>query len=237
LLAGCGPQIDLGGSLIWSARHESGNLSEWTERAQGGSQMDTADATVGLSTDFAHTGRYSVRLGNVATGTYEAARLWRQSGFPTEAYYSAWFYLPSSYKTVSDWTILQVRPGAADPTMVTLFLDVSLRSLSTGDLILSVYDHRGDYLRAPTPVPALFVPIGRWFQIEIFFRNVADDSGRFTLWLDGQQSYDLVRPMFGSQPVYFTVCNTSEELSPAASAIYIDDAAVSLVRVTPHGAL
>jgi hypothetical protein len=238
----CGPGIDLGSSLIWTARHETGDLSEWSESsqgAQGGSQMDTADATVVVTSDYSHTGKYSVRLGNVATGTYEAARLWRQSDFPTEAYYSAWLYLPSSYKTVSDWTVLQIRPPpGTDPTVTPpLLMDVSIRSLSTGDLILSIYDHRSPYLRAPTPVPPLFVPVGRWFQIEIYFRNVADGTGRFTLWLDGQQNYDLVRPMPASTGVYWTVCNTSEELSPAASAIYVDDVAVSLIPVTPHGTL
>ena len=62
-------------------------------------------------------------------------------------------------------------------------------------------------------------------------RNVADDTGRLTLWLDGQLLYDLHRPSGFNQTVYFTPCSVSEDLSPVASVIYMDDAGVSLAQV------
>jgi hypothetical protein len=125
---------------------------------------------------------------------------------------------------------------AADAGVVGQLLDIDLRSLPDGDLILSIYDHRAAYLRTATPDPAIPVPIGRWFQVEAYYRNAADDTGEVAIWLDGQLNYDLHRP-FGTSPVYWTVCSKTYGLSPAESTIYVDDAAISLARVAPTGEL
>jgi hypothetical protein len=121
--------------------------------------------------------------------------------------------------------------------VISLLLDIDLRSLPGGDLILSVFDHRAAYLRSPTPDVEMPVPIAQWFQIEVFFRNVADDSGRFKVWLDGQLNYDIQRPIGLSSTVYWSPCSSTEDLVPLQSEIYVDDAAVSLVRLTPDGIL
>lgn len=226
-VSACGPRIDLGSDLVWTAQHETGDLSEWASPAPGGSMTDATDATVAISTAFAHSGKYSVKLTNGAVGAVHTARLWHQGTFPTEAFYSVWYYLPRAYETTVDWTILQFRTPTDDPTVISQFLDVDLRSLPGGELILSVFDHRGQYLRSPTPDPAIEVPVGRWFQIEVLFRNVADDSGSFTLWLDGKPYYAISRPMASAPAVYFTPCSITGDLSPSQSELYVDDAAIS----------
>lgn len=205
---------------------------------EGGSAEDPPAATVGVTTAFAHSGRYAVKLTNSATGDSDTSRVWRESSFPEEAYYSAWFYLTQAYETTSDWTILQFRaPSSQDPSVIAQFLDIDLGGLPGGNMILSVFDHRAPYLRSPTPDVATPVPIGRWFQIEVFFRNVADSSGRFTVWLDGKLNYDLERPMGLSSTVYWSPCSSTQDLVPLQSQLYVDDAAVSLVRLTPSGTL
>jgi hypothetical protein len=196
------------------------------------------DTSLAVSTDFAHTGRYSVKLTNGAVSMSESAHLWRQDDYPAEAYYSAWFYLPRAYQTTADWSLVQFQvPPSADGGPIGQLLDIDLRSLPNGDLILSVYDHRPAYLRSPTPDPAILVPVGQWFQIETFYRNLDDDTGQLTVWLDGQLNYDLHRPFGANSAVYWTVSSKTYGLSPAESVIYIDDAAVSLTRVTPSGEL
>ena len=236
----CNARLNLGNSVLWSARHETGDLGEWTQGGLGGTAADMPDAALAISTDVAHGGRYSVKLTNGAVSTYEDAHLWREDDYPVSAYYSAWFYLPRAYQTTADWSIMQFQVPSGAPTtdasVVGQLLDVDLRSLPDGDLILSVYDHRAAYLRTATPDPAIPVPIGRWFQIEAYYRNAADDTGEVAIWLNGQLNYDLHRP-FGQSPVYWTVCSKTYGLSPAESIIYVDDAAVSLARVTPTGEL
>jgi Polysaccharide lyase len=235
-LPACNSRLNLGSSILWSARHETGDLSEWTQGAKGGSAAEGTDTLLAPSTDVAHSGRYSVKLTNGAVSMYEDAHLWREDEYPTEAYYSAWFYLPRAYQTTADWSLVQFQVPTADAGVGQL-LDIDLRSLPDGDLILSVYDHRPPYLRSPTPDPAILVPVGRWFQIEALFRNASDDSGEVAIWLDGQLNYDLHRPFGVDTTVYWTVGSKTYGLSPAESVIYIDDAAVSLTRVTPQGDL
>ena len=235
-LPACNSRLNLGSGILWSARHETGNLSEWTQGGRGGTEADAPDTSLAISTDFAHSGRYSVKLTNGAISMYEEANLWRQDDYPPEAYYSAWFYLPRAYQTTADWSIMQFQvPTTGDSGVIGQLLDIDLRSLPSGDLILSVYDHRAAYLRSPTPDPAIVVPVGQWFQIEALYRNVDDDTGEVAVWLDGQLNYDLHRPFGANSTVYWTVGSKTEGLSPAESVIYLDDAAVSLVRVTPTG--
>lgn len=232
----CSPRLNLGNSVLWSARHETGDLGEWTQGGLGGTAADLPDTSLAISTDVAHSGRYSVKLTNGAVSVYEDAHLWREDDYPVSAYYSAWYYLPRAYQTTADWSIMQFQVPTADGGVVGQLLDVDLRSLPDGDLILSVYDHRAAYLRTATPDPAIPVPVGRWFQIEAYYRNADDESGEIAIWLDGQLNYDLHRP-FGTTPIYWTVCSKTYGLSPAESTIYVDDAAVSLARVTPAGEL
>lgn len=235
---GCSPRVDVGSSLRWFAQHETGDFSEWTAGYKGGCSADPPDTSVVISTDVAHSGTHSVKLANAAPSVYETARLWRQDDYPQEAYYSAWFYLPQAYRTTEDWTIMQFQvPPSGDAGTNGLLVDVDLRSLPGGEMILDVFDHRGQYLRSPTAEPALPVPIAAWFRIEVFYRNVGDDTGRFTLWLDGQVNYDIHRPFGLSSVTYWSPCSSSEGLSPTQSDLYVDDAAVSLVRVGPTGAL
>lgn len=239
-LPACNPRLNLGSGILWSARHETGDLSEWTEGGpgKGGTEADTPDTALAISTDFAHTGRYAVKLTNGAVSTTENVHLWREDSYPSEAYYSAWFYLPRAYQTTADWSLIELQvPTNGDAGITAQLIDIDLRSLPDGDLILSIYDHRGAYLRSPTPDPAILVPVGQWFQIETFYRNVNDDSGQLTVWLDGQLNYDIRRPFGSNSIVYWTVSSRTSGLSPAESIIYIDDAAVSLSRVTPTGDL
>ena len=117
------------------------------------------DTSLAVSTDFAHTGQYSVKLTNGAVSMSESAHLWRQDEYPAEAYYSAWFYLPRAYQTTADWSLVQFQvPPTADGGPIGQLLDIDLRSLPNGDLILSVYDHRAAYLRSPTPIRPSWSP-------------------------------------------------------------------------------
>lgn len=242
----CSTHVDVGSSLLWFAQHETGDFGEWSADWKGGYSADTPDTSVVISTDVAHSGTHSVKLTNGAPATqingapppYETAALWRQDNFPQTAYYSAWYYLPQSYKTSTDWTIMQFRyPPNGDAGTNGLLVDVDLRSLANGDMILDIFDHRMQYLRSPTAEPALPVPIGAWFQIEVFYNDVGDDSGRFTLWLNGQLNYDIHRPFGPSSTTYWSPCSSTEGITPTPSDLYVDDAAVSLVQVGPNGAL
>jgi hypothetical protein len=244
---GCSTHVDVGSSLLWSAQNEIPDFAEWSADSKGGFSANPPITSVVISTVVAHSGNHSVQLSNATPSTevngapppYGTAALFRQDNYPPEgAYYSAWYYLPQSYTTSTDWTIMQFQaPTNADGGGNELLVDVDLRSLANGDMILDIFDHRGQYLRSPTAEPALPVPIRDWFQIEVFYRNIGDDTGRFTLWLNGQVNYDIHRPFGASNTTYWSPCSSTEGLTPTQSDLYVDDAAVSLVRIGPNGTL
>ena len=243
---GCSNHVNVGSSLLWFAEHETNDFTEWTAGSRGGYMADAPDTSAVISTDFAHSGTHSVKLTNGASATqvngapppYETAFLWRQDDFPQDAYYSAWYYLPQATQTTADWRIMEFQvPDTGDGGTNGFLIDVDLRSLADGDLIIDLFDHRTPYLRSPTAEPALPVPIARWFQIEVFYRNVGDGTGRFTLWLDGRINYDLQRPFGLSSTTYWSLCSSTEGLSPTPSDLYVDDAAVSLLRIGPTDTL
>lgn len=234
LATGCSSQLNLGDSILWSAEHEASDLAEWMADGKGSHAADGPDTAVAISTDFAHGGTHSVKLTNAAVAEYQSASLWRQDEYPEETYYSAWFYLPRSFQTTAAWIIVQLRVPAEGDAGTTLLVDVGLRSLPGGEMILTVFDHRDEYLGSPTPDPALPVPVGRWFQIETLYRNSAED-GRLTLWLDGKLNYDIQRPFGLHRAVHWSIGSQTMALTPTSSTIYVDDAAISLTRVTPSG--
>ena len=237
-VGGCGRRIDLGSEILWEARHEGADLSEWIGDGEGGSAADAPMAAIATTAELAHSGAYSLKMTNTAATDVAASRVWRENPYPADAYYSAWYYIPQPYALTAVWTIMQFRaPDVGDPSQGRYIVDVDIRGLPGGELILSLYDHREPYLRSPTPPTPMVLPIGRWFQVEVLFRNFSDDRGRLVVWLDGQLNYDIARPFGINSTVYWSPCSSSYGFSPAESAIYIDDAAVSLARLTPSGSL
>jgi hypothetical protein len=78
-VGGCGRRIDFGSEILWEARHEGGDLSEWTGDGQGGSAADAPMAAIAATTELAHSGAYSVKMTNTAVADVATARVWRQS--------------------------------------------------------------------------------------------------------------------------------------------------------------
>ena len=53
---GCNSQLDLGSDLLWAADHESGDLGQWIEGANGGARLPSADSSIEVSAESAHRG-------------------------------------------------------------------------------------------------------------------------------------------------------------------------------------
>jgi len=243
--AGCHSPLYLGSDLIWTADQETGDLSQWSEpNGAGGSYVEaTGDASVAVTTEQAHTGQYSIKLSTVANSLTAdpndpgGCGVYREETFPTEAYYSVWYYVPQLYQTITSWAILKFRYRESTDAGSDLseLIDLRLESQPSGDFTLVLYDHRQQYLRSPLPDPPPTVPVGQWFQLEAFYRNVDDPTGRLTIWLDGSLVYDVARPMSRQPAVYFTPCSLVNDLAPPRASIYVDDVAVSWTRIGPAG--
>ena len=239
--AGCGPRLDVGSDVLWSARFEDGTLDEWTGTPGGlVSANPMPPNMVEVSNDHPYSGSYDAKLTIDAgpDGTQANAALSLKGNLPIEAYYSAWYYLPHSVTVGTFWVIakFRMRTVADDPTTEGELYDLDLINLPTGEMSLQLFDHRNGGFVVPLDVTNLIVPVGVWFQVEAFYRNTPDATGRVTYWLDGQQVVDVANHAMAPTPwVEWSAVSIGVNLTPSQEVLYIDDCAVSLARVGLNG--
>lgn len=241
VLAGCGPGLDVGSDLLWSTNHETGDLSDWYAAPGGGLLPDMSNSTVEIGLGLAHSGRYSLKFIDLATSDSEGPAIYRALSAPPDLYYSAWYYLPHLYQTNSQWTIQKFRSPSDTTATVDHGHDLNLRTLPGGQVVLYVYSHDPNYLQAPLADPPALVPIETWFQIESFYQPRTDTTGRLSVWLNDRLVYDLRnRTTASSDDVLWTACDIGEDIElagqPVAPELYVDDAAISRVRVSRSAA-
>jgi hypothetical protein len=237
--SGCS-SMDVGSDVLWTARFEGGTLNEWAT-TPGASTLGVQAAlpnTVDVSMLHAHEGQYSGRLfiDTSSAGVQQSAGLNRKVGLPTEAYYSAWYYLPQTETVGSFWVIFKFRRRTVvdDPSTEGELFDVDLINDAAGEMTLQLYDHRTE-AAVPLQVSGLVVPVGVWFQIEGYYRNAADSTGALTVWLNGVSIVDLRGETTSPTRVEWDVTSVGENLTPSATTLFVDDCAVSRRRVGPTG--
>jgi hypothetical protein len=86
-----------------------------------------------------------------------------------------------------------------------------------------------------SPLPRLDIPVGRWWHLEAYMERTASYDGHLTIWQDGVKLYEFsgVRSTYPGGLVEWTVNNYADDLSPAPTTLYIDDAAISTGRTGP----
>jgi len=235
----CGPKLELGSNVMWATDHESGKREDWEADGQGGVLLDDFDSTADISDSFAHSGRFSLKLTDRAMSDTDGPAVYRELRAPPDAYYSAWYYLPQLYQTNSQWTIQKFRSRSdSDPEQVSHGHDLNLRTLPGGQVVLYVFSHDPTYLQAPLADPPALVPVEAWFHLETLYSPRTDRTGKMLVWLDDRLIYDLEgRRTTGTDDVLWTPCNIGQDIQPSPPELYIDDAGISLVRVTRSGAL
>ncbi len=240
---GCGPRLDVGSDLLWTALFEGGTFDEWTADGSGNAQsFPEGGNLIEVSNVRVHHGAYAAKLTVEAVpgGAQGSAALTRTGDpLPVEGYYSAWYYLPRSVSVSVNvgryWVIFKFRQQ--DQGTVGELFDLDLINLDAGEMSLQLYDHRRTAV-VPLDVANPVVPVGQWFQIEAYYRNAQDDTGRLTFWLDGRPIVELAnQPMAPTPFVEWNACSIGADLTPSTAEIYVDDCAVSRTRVGPNGVI
>ncbi len=268
-------------SVLWYGDHEEGFLADYfdpafqykgggvyfnhyDDNATGGSEEEAV-----ADTARSHSGRYSARatIANAyRTNGSRAVRLmrwtdraWDDGGryFPTEAYYSVWYYFPYKYNPNKYapwdqgdggwWNIFQFKSndndGISQPTwMLNVAHDDTNNYMYF--YLYSKYNPPKTYSQLLSPrIP---IPIGRWFHIEAFVRK-SDTNGQIKIWQDGVLLFDidniLTAFMVDQDPTslrYQIVWGTGNYTNHITgypgengkATLYIDDAIVSTERVS-----
>ena len=241
LATGCS-QLDVGSDLLFSARFETGDFSEWTNVPGGEAQaFPTPPNTIAVANTNAHTGTHAAALTITAgsDGAQENALLSLTQNLPQQAYYSAWYYLPHSVSVGTFWVLMKFRQrtNPTDASTTAELYDLDLATQPSGEMTLQLFSHATNAI-IPLDTPDPLVPVEGWFQIEADYRSANDATGRLTYWLNGQQVYDRSgQATSPSSWVEWDVGSVGENLTPSTVTIYVDDCAVSRSRVGPNGAL
>jgi hypothetical protein len=239
LTTACGEPVVLGSDILWSTDHESGTLDDWSSEQRGGAYPGPREGSaIEITSERARSGGYSVKLTRPGIGADGGPLLFREIE-ASRAYYSAWYYVPSAPPAISYWTISQIRAlPADDPDQAPHGINLNLRVLPGDEIVLLVFENDEAGLQAPLADPPAFVPVGRWFQLEFAYEPEDGAPGRLTVWLEGTRVYDVgTAPLIGEAGAYFMPCNVAKQLGSEPVEIFVDDVAVSRVRVSPEGIL
>jgi hypothetical protein len=234
----CGQRVGLGeigdggANLLWRATFEPGDLSEWTSDGNGGTRTENAGPTPAVTAQMAHSGRYAGVATIAPTMAMDSLNyFYRRLPSPHEAYYGAWFYIPSTF-TVGSWLSLTHFRGSSngDPTNLTGIWDVNLYTLPSGELAAQLGDFVSTFnLRQTIPVP---VPRDTWVHFEILFRKAANMTGRVAVWQDGALILDRPGVVTALSPLVVWEAGVgSDNLSAVPANVYVDDVTISLSRL------
>src|SRR5262249_49506912 len=149
---------------------------------------------------FARSGQHALRATVTSPGEPVASVgvAMRNGILPKEAYYSAWYYIASPMTAGEYWLFFKFRSRsvASDAATLVDLWDVDFNARGDGTMGVFIYHHDTGN-RAPLATPT--VPIGRWFQVEAFFRAASDATGRLMVWLEDTLIYDLKEPTVPSE--------------------------------------
>ena len=229
--------------VLWSADHETGDLSQWY-LDEGGGEFNSGAASSTASRDVAHSGRYSAKV-TITTPATSGVRLfrWNESHAHPEAYYGAWFYFPRSYRAPDWWNIFQFKsrsgPSINDPFWS---LDVGNRPGGSMHLYLEWWNglsiegpHRGESGGRSFEQGIKDLPVERWTHIEVLLRQSSAFDGQLIVWQDGVELFN-VRDVRTRYPApnganEWSVNNYADAITPSPTTIYIDDAVISTSRI------
>ncbi len=239
LLVGCTDRAlsfgDNADYYFWSD-HETGDTSDWTDRGPHGGFVVNAEATIDVELGPSRSGTHSLHVHGVnpSTGGWTTALVARNRPLPTEAYYSAWYFLPEALAPHKFWDVALFR-SRAEATGDTPFRNefaVQLGPTVKGELSVQLL---GGNDEVPQPIQQLAVPVAIWFQLEVYQRIASDGSGRLTAWQDGVEIYDFVGPTSATPYVEWMVGTVVDHLDTPAADLYIDDAAITRRRLGSAG--
>ena len=224
------------GPLLWTATFEPGDLSEWLQGGDGGYAAVNVTPKPSVTTEFAHTGRYSGKAVLMSSSQQSFEYFYREAPSPPEAYYSAWFYIPASY-VVKTWLSIMHFQGSPTNDGRNAFptWDINLNPQQDGSLTAQLYNFVT--MKPLLQTQGVPVPIGKWVHFELLLKKAITATGGVAVWQDGTAILKVedVATVYQSDWTEFMVGGSADAITPSMGAVYVDDAAISLTRVGPGG--
>jgi len=224
-------------SPVWSADHETGNISQW--EAYGDFLGQGTTGSYSMVTSPVHGGNYATGLTiNTSAGGSQAAYLfiWNQALLANDYYYSAYYYIPSGTAPASWWNVMQWKStydGDSSHSVPMYDLDISS---SGGKLWMKmVFRPDSSSLKVVYSQSTVSFPTNQWVRVDAYYKRSTGTSGQVIVWQDGQMLYNAenVKTLEADGTLFWSVNNYTDSISPSPCTIYIDDAAISRVSTSP----
>lgn len=242
------------GTLLWSAHHETADLSEWYAPSTGptgnygGGMYNSGVYSVGASHPPVTMGGQYVMRAEITTPSSPTSGVrafrWKEPRENRDLTFQATFYIPTRYTITGQfWNLFQFKSrdtsGRIDP-LWALYLDASgyLKAGWGWGGTVCAGPHSGDNVSGkwytqtvkPMPVGTPFTLKARMYQSNAF-------DGHLTFYQDDVVILDFpnvrtsyVNPTYNSWGCSdeWAVCHYSDGLSPSPAVVYIDDAEIRL---------
>ncbi len=156
----------------------------------------------------------------------EQTRCVREGLLPKDAYYRAYFFIPSGTTNNGNWNLMHFRTAGEDGALDGRW-DVSLVTTEQGTLAPWLRDYVGGSVIPPSE--DYEVPVDRWFSLAIRLRRDSTEAGVAALYLDDElvvERTDIVTDVESTWGQWY-VGNLATDISPSESTIYLDDVSIS----------
>ncbi|HMA94738.1 MAG TPA: hypothetical protein VKP30_18740 [Polyangiaceae bacterium] len=209
----------------WSTGFEDG-FCDYS--APDGFCFVTGKASYDIVESPVHQGRYAAAFHVDSLSDVRAAqtRCVRQGALPEQAYYGAWYYIPSVSQNSGIWNLFHFQ-GGQQGTALQYLWDVSLINDGKGGLRTVVFSHVEGRDYGTEELPS--VPIGEWFELQVFLKRDAGTSGEIAVYQNGTRflnvsgiKTDNADDAWGQ----WYVGNLADSLDPPVSTVYVDDISV-----------
>ena len=240
--------------ILWKADHETGDLTQWYKifekdgknYGSGGEfnspEKNNTDDTFwfsGASRDVARKGQFSAKLQlfdiQKALET-PGVRLfrWGEPRSQDELYYSVWYYFPERYQIEQWWNVLQFKSSVAGTNKNDPFFILNVGNRNNGDMYFYLYN---GYQKTSYQQRLTDIPVGQWFQVEVYHRSRGDNTGAITVWQDGVELFDVqgVQTRYLEGDIQWSINNYTDNIRADTVTLYVDDAVISQTRVGSDG--
>jgi len=210
----------------WKTSFEAG----FCNYDDGGFCYSDDDSSFHVVTSPVHTGKLAAafEMGPGAPNTKRQTRCVRQGVLPVEAYYGAWYYVPSDLTGARVWNLFHFQGGQAGTFLHGLW-DVSMTDEAGNGYAVFIYDSvKDEHYGQANPKP---IPRDRWFQLELYLKRAADATGEVVLYQDGEEMVRRTGIVTDETPFgEWYVGNYAMALdgAPPTVTVYVDDVTVRL---------
>ncbi len=225
-------------NIVWKASFEKGNLSEF--RGHGDFVRQGTSGMYYFIT-HAYRGNYAAALSIDTTAPSETGAqaaflfVWDQALLKGDYYYSAWYYVPGNIITKGWWNIWQWKSTddgnssnskpvfsfdcstTTQPKQLALVFRADLDDMSIKKFFIS-----------PKPFPT-----DRWIHLEAYYKRSTGNDGEVIVWQDDEEIFHVTGfpTLLADETIYWSVNNYSDNIEPNPAVIYVDDLAISKIRI------